>query len=80
MAIKAHVDRLLLDDGVLIMPTAPGPAPLVNTPGPQLDAWRTSMISLTSLAGLCGLPQVGQTAQQMQDCSSACLHMRWHSL
>jgi hypothetical protein len=45
-------------DGVLMLPTAPGPAPVLNTPTPQLDVWRQRMISLTSIAGLCGCPQV----------------------
>lgn len=45
-------------DGVLLLPTAPGPAPLRGTPADQLDAFRTSLISLTCIAGLSGFPQV----------------------
>ncbi|GIL82498.1 hypothetical protein Vretimale_11935 [Volvox reticuliferus] len=56
--IRAHMLDLLGLDGVLALPTTPGPAPLVNTPPADLDAWRTRLISLTSIAGLAGLPQV----------------------
>ncbi|PNH09482.1 Amidase 1 [Tetrabaena socialis] len=57
-ALRAHVVSLLGPDGVIALPTTPGPAPPVNTPPAQLDAWRTRLISLTSIAGLAGLPQV----------------------
>ncbi|KAG2432169.1 hypothetical protein HXX76_009089 [Chlamydomonas incerta] len=56
--IRSHLLSLLGPDGVLALPTTPGPAPLVNTPPAELDAWRTRLISLTSIAGLAGLPQV----------------------
>ncbi|KAG2439096.1 hypothetical protein HYH02_006620 [Chlamydomonas schloesseri] len=56
--IRSHLLSLLGTDGVLAVPTTPGPAPLVNTPPAELDAWRTRLISLTSIAGLAGLPQV----------------------
>ncbi|KAG2488367.1 hypothetical protein HYH03_013056 [Edaphochlamys debaryana] len=56
--IRSHLLSLLGSDGVLVLPTTPGPAPLVNTPPAELDAWRTRLISLTSIAGLAGLPQV----------------------
>lgn len=45
-------------DGVLLLPTAPGAAPLRGTPADQLDAFRTSLISLTCIGGLSGFPQV----------------------
>ena len=57
-AIKEHLSALLGDDGFLALPTAPGPAPFLETPALQLDGWRRSMIGLTCIAGLAGLPQV----------------------
>ncbi|EFJ51249.1 hypothetical protein VOLCADRAFT_116484 [Volvox carteri f. nagariensis] len=56
--IRSHLLELLGSDGLLVVPTTPGPAPPVNTPPADLDAWRTRLISLTSIAGLAGLPQV----------------------
>ncbi len=59
-AARAQLAELLGSDGVLMVPTAPGPPPLLNTPAEQLDAFRTSLISLTCIAGLSGFPQVGE--------------------
>lgn len=56
--ITKHMQQLLGSDGVLALPTAPGPAVLLNTPADQLDDWRRSLLSLTCIAGLAGLPQV----------------------
>lgn len=56
--ISAHVSNLLANDAVLIIPTAPGPAPLLNTPPASLDRWRASLLSLTCIAGLTRLPQI----------------------
>lgn len=56
--IRAALLELLGGDAVLVVPTAPGPAPLIGTPAPALDEWRKRMISLTCVAGLAGLPQV----------------------
>jgi amidase len=48
---------LLGSDGVLVLPTAPGPAVPRGMPGAQLEDWRTRLLSLTCVAGLSGLPQ-----------------------
>lgn len=56
--ISAHLEGLLGADGVLSLPTAPGPAPLLNTPPAELDLFRSRLLSLTCIAGLGGLPQV----------------------
>lgn len=58
-AARQRLEQLLGQDGVLMLPTAPGPAPVLNTPAEQLDAFRTSLISLTCISGLSGFPQVG---------------------
>lgn len=56
--LSAHVRGLLGDDGVLMLPTAPGPAVLCNLPTAELEDWRTRLISLTCIAGIAGLPQL----------------------
>ncbi len=56
--IREHMDRLLGSDAVLAVPSAPGPAPILNTPNDQLQEYRKSLLALTSIAGLAGLPQV----------------------
>ncbi|KAL6758613.1 amidase [Haematococcus lacustris] len=56
--IQRSVLKLLGKDGVLMLPSAPGPAPRCNTPAEELDDWRYRILSLTSIASLCGAPQV----------------------
>ncbi len=55
---RARLRELLGDDGVIVMPTAPGPAPVLNWDKALLDEWRSRAMQLTCPAGLAGLPQV----------------------
>ncbi|CAL8470644.1 g10186 [Coccomyxa elongata] len=66
--ITEHVERLLGNDGVLAVPSAPGPAPLLNTPQQDLNAFRQRLISLTCIAGLSGLPQVSLPVAKVAGC------------
>lgn len=45
-------------DTVVIMPTAPGVAPLRNTPIEQLNAFRLRVLRMTAIAGMTGSAQV----------------------
>lgn len=56
--ITEKVEKLLKDDGVLILPTAPGTAPLLNLPVEELEVRRSRTFQLCCIAGLTGLPQV----------------------
>ena len=49
---------LLGRDGVLILPTMPDVAPLVDESESALEAWRGRALNLLCLAGLAGVPQV----------------------
>jgi amidase len=42
----------------LMVPAAPGPAPVKGMSGAALESFRNQALALTSIAGLCGLPQV----------------------
>lgn len=53
-----NLRQLLGDDGLLLVPSAAGPAPLVNEAPDKVDAVRTRTMRLTCLAGLAGLPQI----------------------
>jgi amidase len=52
------LDELLADDTVILMPTAPGPAPLCTATPEALAIERQHVQKLLSGAGLAGLPQV----------------------
>jgi amidase len=56
--IKKRMIDLLGEDGILIIPTAPGIAPLLQQSGEELDKRRAKTLQLTSIAGLAGLPQI----------------------
>ncbi|MDF1722632.1 MAG: amidase [Minwuia sp.] len=60
--VRETLDRVLADDTVLLLPTAPGPAPVVNWDAELLDAFRYRVIALTCLAGHAGLPQISVPA------------------
>lgn len=57
-AVRRRLDRLMGTDGLLILPTAPGPAPLRDAAEPELDAYRGRALELLCPAGLAGLPQL----------------------
>lgn len=50
--------ELLGEGGILAIPTAPGPAPLLGLQGPKAEEYRAKTMQLSCIAGLSGLPQV----------------------
>lgn len=56
--VSRKMDSLLRGGKVLIWPTTPGPAPLLNTPPKNVEDFRFRTLSLTCPAGLAGLPQI----------------------
>jgi len=58
-SIKQHLLGLLGSDGLLTIPSAPGPAFLNDQVDPEaFQQLRMASLSLTCIAGLAGLPQV----------------------
>jgi len=66
--IVAHVLSVLGSDGLLALPTCPGPAPLLNTPTAELELFRRRLLSLSALAPLCCLPQVTLPIAEVDGC------------
>lgn len=60
--ITGLMNDLLGDDSVLLLPTSPGPAPVMNWDAKLLDDFRYRIIALTCIAGHAGLPQVTMPA------------------
>jgi amidase len=66
--VARHMEALLGDDALLILPTAPGIAPRLKTPAAQLEKFRARAFSLLSLAGLARLPQVSLPFGTLEGC------------
>ena len=67
-AARVRMDALLADNAVLLLPTLPDIAPLLNTPPAQLDDFRARAMSLLCIAGLAGLPQVTLPLATLNGC------------
>jgi amidase len=59
---------LLGDDAVLCLPTAPGLAPKLATPGEELETFRAWAFALLCIAGLASLPQISLPLGTMENC------------
>jgi amidase len=57
-AFRAELAGLLGEDGVLVMPTVPGAAPLKSSSHEDLQAYRERALRLLCLSGLSGFPQI----------------------
>jgi len=67
-AARRRMDELLKHNAVLVLPTVPDIAPLLNTPAAALDDFRARAMSLLCIAGLAGLPQVTLPLATLQGC------------
>ncbi|WP_342553021.1 amidase family protein [Paenibacillus sp. FSL R7-0652] len=56
--VRRKLVELLGEQGLMAIPTAPGPAPLHGLKGPEAEAYRAKTMQLSCIAGLAGLPQV----------------------
>ncbi|MDP7546843.1 MAG: amidase, partial [Alphaproteobacteria bacterium] len=66
--VRARLTDLLAGDGVLCLPTAPGIAPLCQTPEAELDDFRWRSMGLTCVAGLSGCPQINLPLASLDGC------------
>lgn len=57
-AFRDELTALLGDDGILILPTVPGAAPLKDASFDDLQSWRERALKLLCWSGLSGLPQI----------------------
>ena len=55
---RSELSDLLKDDGIMVMPTVPGAAPLVTTTFDDSQAYRERCVRLFCLSGLSGFPQI----------------------
>ncbi|HJM94209.1 MAG: amidase [Alphaproteobacteria bacterium] len=66
--VRRRMRELLGGDGVLCLPTAPGIAPLCETPEAALDDFRWRAMGLTCIAGLSGCPQINLPLASLDGC------------
>ena len=66
--IRQRMDDLLGDDALLLLPTAPGIAPLRGTDGEELEAFRARALALLCPAGHAGLPQISLPLARLEGC------------
>lgn len=64
-AIGRRLREIVGEDGVICLPTAPGPAPLRAATGEAVEAFRQRAQRLTCIAGLSGLPQISLPAAEV---------------
>jgi amidase len=62
--IQQTMHELLGEDTLLVLPTAPGPAPFPGEDG----QYRSRILQLGCIAGLAGLPQITLPLGQLDDC------------
>lgn len=67
-AIRAHIDALLTDNAILVLPTVPDIAPLLGLPPAETVAFRERALALLCTAGLGGLPQLSLPLATLQGC------------
>lgn len=56
--VRSRLQELLGENGLLVLPTATGPAPQLHIGGEANEQRRSQTMQLSSIAGLSGLPQV----------------------
>lgn len=66
--IRLRMDTLLRDNAVLMLPTMPDIAPLLQSPADQTVAFRERALGLLCIAGLGGLPQVSLPMASLHEC------------
>jgi len=65
--LRGELAERLGEDGVLILPTVPGPAPLKAAAAESLLAYRDRAMKLLCLAGLSGFPQITVPLGQVEN-------------
>lgn len=66
--ITPYLDSILQAGAILILPSAPGPAPLLQVPVENQGAFRDRAIALTCVASLAGLPELSMPLLSVQGC------------
>jgi amidase len=74
---REHILPAVKPGTILALPTAPCIAPLVDTPEPELDHYRTRVMRLTCTAGMAGLPQMNLPMATFSGCPVGLSFIGW---
>jgi amidase len=66
--VMRHVHALLGKDGILVVPTMPGIAPLLDSTEEDFEQFRFRAISTLAIAGLAGCPQISLPVATVHGC------------
>ncbi len=66
-ALRGQLDRLLADGALLLLPSACGPAPLIDASMVEHERVRAQTIGITCIASLGGLPQLSLPLGQLPE-------------
>jgi len=67
-AIAARVDAMLADNAIMVLPSMPDIAPLLNSPSDATIAFRERAMGMLCIAGLAGTPQVSLPLAMLNGC------------
>ncbi len=67
-AIAARVDAMLADNAIMLLPSMPDIAPLLNSPADDTIAFRERAMGMLCIAGLAGVPQVSLPLATVNGC------------
>lgn len=65
-AFRLRLATILTPGTMLCLPSAPGVAPELNTPGDQLEVFRSKAMRMLCIAGMSGAPQVSVPATTLE--------------
>ncbi len=74
---RERIRGLIGTGTVLVLPSAPSIAPLVDTPAEALESFRVRVMRLTCIAGIGGLPQVSIPAGTVDGCPAGLSFVGW---
>lgn len=66
--VRARLAALIADDGVIVLPTLPTVAPLMEASDADLESFRSRALSLLCSAGLAGFPQISLPLARYAGC------------
>ena len=67
-ALNDWLQQVLSPGTCVLLPSAPGAAPLKGQPDDDVDLYTGRLLMLTSLASLCGTPQISMPLSSADEC------------